>query len=53
MTHDSIIVFEQVLKNLQSGKDLTGKDGVFMPLIDNSGILGVTKNGQCQSIIGH
>ena len=25
--------FEQALKDLQSGKDLTGKDGVLMPLI--------------------
>jgi len=25
--------FEQALKDLQLGKDLTGKDGVLMPLI--------------------
>ncbi len=25
--------FDQALKDLQSGKDLTGKDGVLMPLI--------------------
>jgi putative transposase len=25
--------FDEALKDLQSGKDLTGKDGILMPLI--------------------
>ena len=27
--------FEQALEDLQSGKDLTGKDGVLMPLLNH------------------
>jgi len=31
--------FEQALKDLQSGKDLTGKDGVLMPLIKRNRLI--------------
>jgi len=30
--------FDKALKDLQSGKDLTGKDGILMPLSNHSGV---------------
>ena len=52
MTHVSTIVFEQALEDLQSGKDLTGKDGVLTPCVSKAvyTLLGLNLQGKKETL---